>query len=295
MGEESSVNHDEETQYSLSLNFSDIEVNTNQCLCSVLLNEFNYFPWSRAVSLALGGKGKLGFVNGSVEAPDSFSSTYSAWLCKDQLVMSLLLNTMEKHVAEIFSYYNCSCELRKALQDMYGNQNNYARVFQLKKDVANAQQEGKASVQHLGSLKAMWNEFDVYLPHTTNPIILLKRTEEDRIYQLLGSLKSKYEDLRSHILMSQELPTFNNVYATIQREEARKKVMNVVHSSRSIETHAYASNYKTSEAKVYKGRNTHLKCKYCNGVGHVEDKYWELHLELKPKFSKDGKMIPRSS
>ncbi|KAM2456349.1 hypothetical protein COP2_005666 [Malus domestica] len=102
MTEESSVNHDEETRHNLSPNFSDVEVNTNQRLCSVLLNEFNYLPWSRAVSLALGGKGKLGFVNGSVEAPDSSSSTYNAWLCKDQLVMSLLLNTMEKHVAEIF-------------------------------------------------------------------------------------------------------------------------------------------------------------------------------------------------
>ncbi|KAM2894249.1 hypothetical protein FF1_009505 [Malus domestica] len=90
---------------------------------------------------------------------------------------------MEKHV-EIFSYYNSSCKLWKALQDMYGNQNNYARVFQLNKDIASAQQEGKTFVQHLGRLKAMWNELDVYLPHTIDPVILLKRAEEDRIYQL---------------------------------------------------------------------------------------------------------------
>ncbi|XP_070679193.1 uncharacterized protein [Malus domestica] len=233
MAEESSVNHDEETQHSLSPNFSDVEVNTNQRLCSILLNEFNYLPWSRAVSLALGGKGKLRFVNGSVEAPDRSSSTYDAWLCKDQLVMSLLLNTMEKHVAEIFSDSNYVHDLWK---DMYGNQNNYAQVFQLKKDIASAQQEGKSFVQHLGSLKAMWNELDVYLPHTTNPTILLKRAKEDKIYQLLGSLSSEYEDLRSHILMSQDLPTFNNVCATIQQEEARKKVMNADHSSRLTET-----------------------------------------------------------
>ncbi|KAM1263257.1 hypothetical protein ACFX13_028930 [Malus domestica] len=136
MAEESSVNRDEETQHSLSPNFSNVEVNTNQRLCSVLLNEFNYLPWSQAGSLALGGKGKLGFVNGNVEAPDSSLSTYGAWLCKDQLVMSLLLNTMEKHVAEIFSYYNSSLDLWKALQNMYGN---HARVFQLKKDIASAQ------------------------------------------------------------------------------------------------------------------------------------------------------------
>ncbi|KAM1331650.1 hypothetical protein ACFX2H_043793 [Malus domestica] len=153
---------------------------------------------------------------------------------------------MEKHVAEIFSYYNSSLDFWKALQDMYGNQNNYARVFQLKKDIVIAQQDGKTCVQHVGSLKVMWNKLDVYLPHTTYPTSLLKRGEEDRIYQLLGSLNSKYESLRSHILMSQELTTFNNVWATIQREEARKKVMNAEHSSRLTETRAYASNYKNS-------------------------------------------------
>ena len=152
----------------------------------------------------------------------------------------------EKHVDGIISYYNSSCELWQALQDMYGNQNNYAQVFQLKKDIASAQQEGKAFVQHLGSLKAMWNELDVYLPHTTDHTILLKRNEEDRIYQLLRSLNFDYEDLRSHILMSQELPAFNNVCATIQREEVRNKVMNAEHSSRLTETRAYASNYKNS-------------------------------------------------
>ncbi|RXH74068.1 hypothetical protein DVH24_021248 [Malus domestica] len=129
MAEEDSVNIESGISHTSPSNFSDVE--------------FNYLTWSRAVSLALGGKGKLGFVNGSVEPLDISSSTYGAWLCKDQLVMSLLLNTMEKHVAKIFSYYNSSCELWKTLQDMYGNQNNYARVFQLKKDIPVPNKKGK--------------------------------------------------------------------------------------------------------------------------------------------------------
>ena len=61
---------------------------------------------------------------------------------------------------------------------MYGNQKNYARVFQLKKDIAHVKQEGKSFVQHLGNIKTMWNELDVYLPHTTDASILLKKCEE---------------------------------------------------------------------------------------------------------------------
>ena len=87
---------------------TEIDVNPNQRLSSVLLNEFNYLPWSRAVSLALGGRSKLGFINGSIEAPDDSSSTYETWLSKDQLVMSWLLNSMEMKIAEIFSYSESS-------------------------------------------------------------------------------------------------------------------------------------------------------------------------------------------
>ncbi|RXH71979.1 hypothetical protein DVH24_025480 [Malus domestica] len=53
-----------------------VKNNPNQRLCSVLLNEFNYLPWSRAVSLALGGRSKLGFINGSFEPLESTSPIY---------------------------------------------------------------------------------------------------------------------------------------------------------------------------------------------------------------------------
>ncbi|KAM2705567.1 hypothetical protein EV1_034765 [Malus domestica] len=90
----------------------------------------------------------------------------------------------------------------------------------------------------------MWNELDIYLPHTTDPSILLKRAEEDKIYQFLGSLSSEYEDLRSHILMIMELPSFQNVCAIVQREEARRRVMNQESSYKPLKTQGYAMNCK---------------------------------------------------
>ncbi|KAM1929732.1 hypothetical protein ACFX13_031252 [Malus domestica] len=75
----------ESSQVISSLNVYEMDVNPNKRLSSVLLNEFNYLPWSRAVSLALGGRSKLGFINGSIEVHDASFSTYETWLCKDQL------------------------------------------------------------------------------------------------------------------------------------------------------------------------------------------------------------------
>ncbi|KAM2064541.1 hypothetical protein ACFX16_027922 [Malus domestica] len=177
--------------------------------------------------------------------------------------MSWLLNSMERKVVEIFSYSESSLTLWTTVKEMYGNQNNAARIFQLKKDISNIQQEGKSFVQHLGSLRSMWNELDVYRPHTTDSLVLLKRTEEDKFFQLLSSLSSEYEDLRSHILMKQELPSFTSVCATIQREEVRRKVMNNGIKTNVTEARAYLTNEKR-----YKGKNPHLKCLHCDNIGH---------------------------
>ncbi|KAI5349736.1 hypothetical protein L3X38_002625 [Prunus dulcis] len=236
--------------------FPEAEVNPNQRLCSVLLNEFNYLPWSRAVTLALGGRSKLGFVNGTIEAPEDSSPDFS----------------------------ESSLSLWKAVKDMYGNQNNAARVFQLKRNLASLQQGDKSFVHHLGCMKNMWNELDMYRPHTINAAILLKRSEEDKIFHLLASLGSEYEDLRSHILMNPKLPSFASICTTIQREEVRRKVMNVDIKSSVSEARAFVTNHKSSGDRVYKGKRPDLKCLHCNNIGHLIDRCWILHPELKPKF-----------
>nr|TKR85703.1 hypothetical protein D5086_0000243240 [Populus alba] len=181
---------------------------------------------SRAVTIALGGRSKLGYVNGHIKAPDPLSHNYESWQCKDQLVMSWLLNSMENNIAEIFSYSECSMDLWEAVKEMYGNQNNAARVFQIKRDLANLQQDGKTYVQLLDILKGMWSELALNRPHTIDVAVLKKQDEEDKILQLLSSLGPDYEDLRSRILMNPDLPSLANVCATIQREEARRKIMN---------------------------------------------------------------------
>ncbi|CAL8988728.1 unnamed protein product, partial [Prunus brigantina] len=209
--------------------------------------------------------------------------------------MSWLLNSMERKVAEIFSFYGSSFHLWEAVKEMYGNQNNSARVFQLKKDIASLQQEGKPFIQLLGSMKSMCNELEVYRPHTTDAAVLLKKYEEDKIFQLLASLSLEYEDLRSHVLMNLDLPSFANVCATIQREEIRRKVMNMETKANTSEARAYMSNNKHAEERVYKGKRPDLKCHHCNNTGHVIERCWILHPELKPKFAADTKGAQKRS
>lgn len=169
---------------------------------------------------------------------------------------------------------------------MYGNINNSARVFQLKKELAAVQQGSNSFVQHLRLLKAEWNELDNLRPHTTDATILLKRSEEDKIFLLLASLGPEYEDLKGHLLLSHELPTLSAVCSTIQREEVRKKVINTELHTGPAEPRVFAAT------RPYNGRRPDLKCSYCaqigkSGIGHTQEKCWILHPELKPKYNED--------
>nr|AEJ72555.1 putative retroelement polyprotein [Malus domestica] len=206
---------------SSSASSSEADGNPNQRLCSILLTEFNYLPWSRAITLALGGRSKLGFINGTIVPPEVGDSKYEEWFCKDQLVMSWLFNSMGSKVSEIFSFSESAFDLWKAVKEIYGNQNNAARIFELQKNLSVLNQDGKTFIEHLGRLKSMWNELNLYRPHTTDPAILLKQAEEDKVFQLLSSLDSTYEDLRSHILMSVELPPLNTPNFSKQTKPGR--------------------------------------------------------------------------
>ena len=221
-----SVNLEEESSHvSPPSVFSDVEVNPNQRLSSVLLNKFNYLPWEKGCYISSRGRSKLDYVNAAIQMPESLLQVTMLGYAKDQLVMSWLLNSMERKIAKIFSYVESFKHLWKNLKEMYGNQNNSACVFQLKREISGLQQEIQSFVQHLGKLTTMWNELNVYRPHTIDVAVLMKRAEEDKIFQLLASLSSEFEDLQSHILMNPDLPSFSNICATIQREEVRKKVM----------------------------------------------------------------------
>jgi gag-polypeptide of LTR copia-type len=61
---------------------------TNSHLTNILLNGKNYLPWARAVTVALGGKSKLGHINGKTPKPDKDETKIEEWQANDHLVMN---------------------------------------------------------------------------------------------------------------------------------------------------------------------------------------------------------------
>ncbi|KAF3792380.1 hypothetical protein EJ110_NYTH10427 [Nymphaea thermarum] len=209
--------------------------------------------------------------------------------------MAWLMNSMEPHISSLFLYKETAKEVWDTLKEMYNEQNNLARVYQLQLDIANLTKDGKQTSLYLNKLRSLYDELAQYRPATTDADVFQKRFEEDKIFKVLASLGPNYENLRSQILMTTPLPSYNQVCQAIQREDARRKVMNPtskteIHEENPEKMACLArSESKTWKGETWKGdsksqsggrnfqRNRNkLICSHCKKMGHLRERCWEL-------------------
>ena len=92
-------------------------------------------------------------------------------------------------------------------------------IFEIQIEIAASKQDEKTFIEHFGKLKSRWDELVICRPRSTNPKFLLKRAKEDKTFQLLASIKLEYENIKSNILMSLDLPSFTSVCTVINQEK----------------------------------------------------------------------------
>ena len=110
-------------------------------LVSHPLTEENYNSWSRAMRMALNGKRKLGFVDGSIPHPsdDATPDQIANWQCVNDVVSSWLLNSISKDIAATIIYCDSAAAIWSALKDMFQHGNG-PRIFELKRELVNFRQ-----------------------------------------------------------------------------------------------------------------------------------------------------------
>ncbi|KAL0429123.1 UNVERIFIED_CONTAM: hypothetical protein Sradi_0538300 [Sesamum radiatum] len=92
-------------------------------LVSVPLDGSNYLSWSQSVRLALGAKQKLGFIDGTCDKPTENKAELEQWQRVDCMVVSWLLNSISKDIAEAFLYTTSAQDLWKELATRFGESN----------------------------------------------------------------------------------------------------------------------------------------------------------------------------
>ncbi|XP_019248654.1 PREDICTED: uncharacterized protein LOC109227920 [Nicotiana attenuata] len=115
------------------------------------------------VLISLSAKNKLGFINGSCQKPVENSplfALFAQWRRCNDMVITWLLNSLRKHIAESVIYSQTAEELWAELEQRYG-QADGAKLFQLQRELNNILQGTNDVAAYFTRLKRIWDQMKV--------------------------------------------------------------------------------------------------------------------------------------
>lgn len=116
-----------DSNHPLYLHHSD---HPNYALVTQLQNDTNYYHRRRSAEVSLTVKNKLLFVTGGCAKPDEGTPLEMQWKRCNSMVISWLLHSVKKEIAETLLYYNTASEIWNDLK-LHFDQPNSARTYQV--------------------------------------------------------------------------------------------------------------------------------------------------------------------
>ncbi|KAG7559386.1 Reverse transcriptase RNA-dependent DNA polymerase [Arabidopsis thaliana x Arabidopsis arenosa] len=248
----------------------------------VVLNGNNYLLWKRTTMNVLGGRGLTKHIESTYEEAKALEESLvkETWTQEDLTVLSALHCSLEASLLEGYSYCETSKELWDTLANVFGNESNLTRVYELKKTLGSLSQEDNDFNTHFGKYRSLVAELEMLRPFTTEATTLKDRREQDRVFGLLMTLNPTYTDVIQHILRDDKIPTLEQVCAKIQKEFGSQGLFGV--KGENLPTANKAGFVKHKDKKA-------LVCEHCNKKGHAKEECWILHPHLKPEKFKNLK------
>ena len=138
------------------------EATNSSKLTNTLLNGKNYLTWAKSASRALSGREMREYITGVITKPKPANPNLLTefekkaaknWRTQNDKIITWLTNSMEPSISELFLLADTAFELWQAVKDMYGQENNYSRIYQLKQEIQQEKQGNRKHVEYLGALQ----------------------------------------------------------------------------------------------------------------------------------------------
>ena len=96
-------------------------------LISCPLMETNYHMWSRAMAVALEGKNKVGFIDGSISEPLVGDPLKPVWNRNNKIILSWLMQSLTNEIAQSDMLHDRASKLWSKLKQSF-SQRNHTRI-----------------------------------------------------------------------------------------------------------------------------------------------------------------------
>lgn len=237
----------------------------------------NYPVWSRAMRLALRGKHKLGFIDGSCLHEAQDDGMRDQWDRCNAVVLSWILNTVSQELQNSLIFFHDARSVWLDLQERFDKVTG-SRIFSLHREISDLRQGSSTVSAYYTKLRELWDEQSAILPlpscQCDNTKIYAERAQQQRLLQFLVGLNETYAAARSQILLMSPLPSINQAFAMIAEDEAQR---DLVRSTRpgSVDTMAMAVRGRGRGQGRGRG-GPPPQCSHCHRKGYIKDRCWLL-------------------
>ena len=239
------------------------------------------------------GRGKDEYLFSTTESPKKDDKRFKVWNTENNLVMPWLINAMDTEIGQNFLFYDTAHEIWMAAKETYSDSDNTADLFDIKGALHDLRQGEMTVTHYYNTLSRFWQQLDVFETMDWECLRDASRykriIEKERVFKFLLGLDKSLDEVRGRILGTKPLPTIQEAFSEVRREESRKKLMmgtrpfsNVQEGSALIsqgstniqEGTALVSQGSTYDARQKKGRPW---CDHCRRPGHTKETCWKIH------------------
>lgn len=216
----------------------------------VLLGD-NYDVWCKAITNALEGKNKLGFLNGEISRPTNEKSPeFIAWRSNNSTICGWMFNSLDVSIQSSVVNHRIAIDFWRDLEERYATING-PKIHQLNHEYHTLRQEGVNIVTFYNKFTSLWDAFydteDLTCGCTCAAATKLRaRVERDRTHDfLMGLDDEEYGTIRTQILGMDPFPTLNKAFSFASQEEKHRTIVRGRDNKTEMLSFAVQSNIPT--------------------------------------------------
>ena len=239
--------------------------------------------------MALNVRNKLGFIDGSIVKPPIDHRDYGAWSRCNDIVVTWLMNSVDKKIGQSLLYISTAEGIWKSLVTRF-KQDDAPRIFDIEQRLSKLEQGSMDISTYYTALLTLWEEHRNYveLPVCTYgrcecdaAVKWEKLQQRSRVTKFLMGLNEGYEQTRRHILMLKPIPTMEEAFNIVTQDERQKSIRP---SSRvdSVAFQATGPVMENADCGYIAAYNTGRPiqkpvCSNCGKMGHTVQKCFKIH------------------